>query len=59
MGGLAALFRRNAVFLGVIFTGAFATELAFETTANSIWDQINRGRQWKDIKHRYMESEDE
>ncbi|KAK0253083.1 Cytochrome b-c1 complex subunit 9, mitochondrial [Friedmanniomyces endolithicus] len=52
------VIRRNFGFLGVIFLGAFATEIAFETTANGIWNSINRGRQWKDIKQRYMEHDE-
>jgi hypothetical protein len=61
MHGCSSVIRRNTTFLGVIFLGAFATEMygygtplkgkartdkpdsAFETTANSIWDRINKG----------------
>lgn len=53
------LIRRNAVYLTTIFAGAFAFELAFDTASNKIWDAMNRGRQWKDIKHRYMNKEEE
>ncbi|KAJ9614182.1 qcr9 subunit 9 of the ubiquinol cytochrome-c reductase complex [Cladophialophora chaetospira] len=54
------LVRKNATYLTVIFLGAFAFELGFEGATNSLWDGWNRGRQWKDIKHRYMhENEDE
>ncbi|KAF2487292.1 ubiquinol-cytochrome C reductase [Neohortaea acidophila] len=49
-----AFVRRNAVFLTTIFVGAFATEMVFDSGSNLIWDSINRGRQWKDIKHKYM-----
>ncbi|EME81506.1 uncharacterized protein MYCFIDRAFT_139969, partial [Pseudocercospora fijiensis CIRAD86] len=47
---------RNTIFLTTIFAGAFVTNIAFDTAANGIWDQINKGRQWKDIKHKYMDS---
>ncbi|KAL2870966.1 cytochrome b-c1 complex subunit 9 [Aspergillus lucknowensis] len=56
------LIRRNAVYLTSIFVGAFAFEIAFDTSTNKIWDTWNRGRQWKDIKYQYMnkaEEEDE
>ncbi|PLN77221.1 UQCRX/QCR9 like ubiquinol-cytochrome C reductase family protein [Aspergillus taichungensis] len=53
------LIRRNAVYLTSIFAGAFAFELAFDTGSNKVWDAINRGRQWKDIKHQYMVKEEE
>ncbi|RJE26470.1 Ubiquinol-cytochrome C reductase [Aspergillus sclerotialis] len=58
----STLFRRNAVFLTSIFAGAFAFEIAFDSTSNALWDALNRGRQWKDIKGRYLtqgEAEDE
>ncbi|EAW06534.1 cytochrome b-c1 complex subunit 9 [Aspergillus clavatus NRRL 1] len=53
------LFRRNAVYLTTIFAGAFAFELAFDTSTNKVWDTMNRGRQWKDIKSRYINKEEE
>ncbi|KAL4955370.1 UQCRX/QCR9 like ubiquinol-cytochrome C reductase family protein [Aspergillus filifer] len=48
------LIRRNATYLTAIFVGAFAFEVAFDTSTNKLWDTWNRGRQWKDIKHQYM-----
>ncbi|EXJ90873.1 ubiquinol-cytochrome c reductase subunit 9 [Capronia coronata CBS 617.96] len=48
------VFRRNAVFLTAVFTGAFFFEIGFDTATNRLWDSWNQGRQWKDIKHRYM-----
>ncbi|KAF3389401.1 hypothetical protein F1880_003435 [Penicillium rolfsii] len=53
------IIRRNAVFLTTIFAGAFAFELSFDTVSNKIWDSWNAGRQWKDIKPRYLTKEDE
>ncbi|PWY78207.1 ubiquinol-cytochrome C reductase [Aspergillus heteromorphus CBS 117.55] len=53
------LFRRNAVYLTAIFSTAFAFELAFDTASNRVWDSFNRGRQWKDIKHRYLAAAEE
>ncbi|PLB55386.1 hypothetical protein P170DRAFT_505989 [Aspergillus steynii IBT 23096] len=57
--GRTGVIRRNAVFLTTIFTSAFAFEIAFDSASNSIWDTINRGRQWKDIKPRYMVKDEE
>ncbi|KAJ5549905.1 hypothetical protein N7461_004603 [Penicillium sp. DV-2018c] len=60
--------RKNTVLLTTAFAGAFAFELGltiqirysgFDTTCNKIWDSWNQGRQWKDIKHRYMVKEEE
>ncbi|KAI0432133.1 ubiquinol-cytochrome C reductase [Xylaria sp. FL1042] len=52
-----ALFRRNYQMLGFVFGAAFAFEMAYDTGMNKLWDSINRGRQWKDIRHRYVEEE--
>ncbi|GAD93638.1 ubiquinol-cytochrome C reductase complex, subunit X, putative [Paecilomyces variotii No. 5] len=53
---LRTLFRRNAVFLASVFSGAFAFELAFDGASNKVWDYINQGRQWKDIRHKYIQA---
>ncbi|KEF63836.1 ubiquinol-cytochrome c reductase subunit 9 [Exophiala aquamarina CBS 119918] len=50
----SAIFRKNAAFLTTVFVGAFAFEMAFDTATDAVWDRINRGRQWKDIKHKFM-----
>ncbi|KAJ5539375.1 hypothetical protein N7513_007707 [Penicillium frequentans] len=54
-----SLFRKNAVYLTAIFAGAFAFELSFDTASNKIWDSWNAGRQWKDIKPRYLTAAEE
>ncbi|KAH7115175.1 ubiquinol-cytochrome c reductase complex 7.3 kda protein-like protein [Dendryphion nanum] len=51
--------RSNAAMLGTVFASAFGLQLAFDTGSDRIWDAVNRGRQWKDIKHRYVEKADE
>ncbi|KAK6006861.1 hypothetical protein QM012_005869 [Aureobasidium pullulans] len=53
------IFRKNYVFLSVVFTSAFAMEIAFDNASNSVWNSINKGRQWKDLKQKYMENDDE
>ncbi|GAT22130.1 hypothetical protein RIB2604_01501610 [Aspergillus luchuensis] len=53
------LIRRNAVYLTTIFASAFAFELTFDTASNKVWDSFNRGRQWKDIKHQYLNKADD
>ncbi|KEQ73306.1 ubiquinol-cytochrome C reductase [Aureobasidium namibiae CBS 147.97] len=53
------IFRRNYVFLSVVFVSAFGLEIAFDNASNSVWNSINKGRQWKDLKQKYMENDDE
>ncbi|OGE51586.1 hypothetical protein PENARI_c013G00020 [Penicillium arizonense] len=55
----STFIRKNTVLLTTAFAGAFAFELGFDITSNKIWDSWNQGRQWKDIKHRYMVKEEE
>ncbi|KAL1984213.1 hypothetical protein VTN96DRAFT_9347 [Rasamsonia emersonii] len=64
MAGLSSFIyqtfiQRNAVFLTTIFTSAFAFEIAFDTASNKIWDYMNQGRQWKDIRHKYIQKPEE
>ncbi|CAC9884987.1 unnamed protein product [Aureobasidium pullulans] len=41
------IFRKNYVFLSVVFVSAFGMEI--------VWNTVNKG----DLKHKYMESDDE
>ncbi|CAO2654221.1 Nn.00g109540.m01.CDS01 [Neocucurbitaria sp. VM-36] len=51
----SAVIRRNSTLLFTVFGAAFGMQLAFDTSSDKIWDAVNRGRQWKDIKQRYLE----
>ncbi|KAF7547256.1 hypothetical protein G7046_g9059 [Stylonectria norvegica] len=50
-----ALFRSNYTMLAAIFSAGFAWEMGFNSGMNKIWDNYNKGRQWKDIRHKYVE----
>ncbi|KAK3498359.1 ubiquinol-cytochrome C reductase [Neurospora crassa] len=52
------IFRNNTAFVGAVFAGAFAFELAYDNGMDKVWDKINKGRQWKDIRHKYVEAEE-
>jgi len=45
--------------LGVVFASAFAFQMAYDSSMNKVWDNINRGRQWKDIRSKYVEGAEE
>ncbi|CAZ86555.1 unnamed protein product [Tuber melanosporum] len=49
------IFRRNYVFVGSVFAGAFAFEILFDQATDRVWDNLNRGRQWKDIRAKYVQ----
>ncbi|KAK2610597.1 hypothetical protein N8I77_004014 [Diaporthe amygdali] len=53
------LFRSNYAMLGAVFAGAFGFQMAYDVTTTRMWDNMNRGRQWKDVKQKYLEGAEE
>ncbi|KAK9449067.1 ubiquinol-cytochrome C reductase [Limtongia smithiae] len=51
------LFRRNAVYVGSVLFGAFAFEMVFDSAIDRYWDAKNAGKQWKDIKAKYVSND--
>ncbi|PSS03627.1 ubiquinol-cytochrome C reductase [Coniella lustricola] len=49
-------FRNNFVMLGSVFATAFGLSMTFDLGSQRLWDNMNRGRQWKDIKSKYIEA---
>ncbi|PSN41507.1 Cytochrome b-c1 complex subunit 9 [Blattella germanica] len=49
----SAVFRRTSTFAATIMFGAFFFERTFDVTSEYIFDSINKGKLWKDIKHNY------
>ncbi|KPP60290.1 cytochrome b-c1 complex subunit 9-like [Scleropages formosus] len=52
------LFRRTSTFAITIMVGAVLFERVFDQAGNAVFEQLNRGKLWKHIKHNY-ESKDE
>ncbi|KAI7907925.1 cytochrome b-c1 complex subunit 9 [Cokeromyces recurvatus] len=46
-------FKRNSMFITTIFVGAIAFEVGFDSITSKVWDNVNKGKQWKDIKDNY------
>ncbi|KAI8098899.1 cytochrome b-c1 complex subunit 9 [Halteromyces radiatus] len=46
-------FKKNSAYVTTIFASAIAFEVVFDSASSRIWDNINKGKQWKDIKHKY------
>ncbi|KAJ3002688.1 hypothetical protein HKX48_002199 [Thoreauomyces humboldtii] len=46
-------FRRSSNYLVGIFASAFVFEIAFDGVSDRVWDSLNKGRQWKDIRAKY------
>jgi len=49
-----AVAKRNSVFVSTVFAGAFAFGVGFDVGVNSLWDSWNKGKQWKDIRAKYL-----
>ncbi|XP_070164819.1 cytochrome b-c1 complex subunit 9 [Polyergus mexicanus] len=45
--------RRTSTFTVVVIASAFVFERAFDLAADQIFDTINKGKLWKDIKDKY------
>ncbi|KAH9999374.1 ubiquinol-cytochrome C reductase [Russula vinacea] len=50
--------KRNSVYVTSIFAGAFAFGIGFDVAVSNFWDNWNRGKQWKDIRHKYIQDSD-
>ncbi|KAA1466098.1 ubiquinol-cytochrome C reductase UQCRX/QCR9-like protein [Dentipellis sp. KUC8613] len=50
-----AFAKRNSVYVSTIFAGAFAFGVGFDVGINKLWDSWNRGKQWKDIRDKYVQ----
>jgi len=48
------IFRRNSVYVASIFAAAFGFEMVFMTGTQRFYDHWNRGKQWKDIRDKYV-----
>ncbi|NXR92864.1 QCR9 protein, partial [Hypocryptadius cinnamomeus] len=49
----ASLFRRSSAFALSIVLGAVLFERAFDQGADALFEQLNEGKLWKHIKHKY------
>ncbi|KAM0215784.1 hypothetical protein ACHAPA_001782 [Fusarium lateritium] len=54
-----SLFSTNYLMLATVFSAGFAWEIGFNNVMDKVWDNNNRGRQWKDIRHKFLEGGDE
>ncbi|EDW57202.1 cytochrome b-c1 complex subunit 9 [Drosophila virilis] len=47
------LFKRTSTYAVAIFASAFFFERAIDVSSNLIFESINKGKLWKDIKGKY------
>ncbi|XP_053967436.1 cytochrome b-c1 complex subunit 9 [Anastrepha obliqua] len=48
-----SLFKRTSTYAVAIMASVFFFERALDVTSNTIFDSINKGKLWKDIKDKY------
>jgi len=53
-----AVAKRNSVYVSAIFASAFGFGVGFDAAVTSFWDKWNQGKQWKDIRQRYIQEEE-
>jgi len=51
------IVKRNSVYVTSIFAGAFAFGVGFDVVITSFYDSWNKGKQWKDIRDKYVQEE--
>ncbi|KAF9076436.1 ubiquinol-cytochrome C reductase UQCRX/QCR9-like protein [Rhodocollybia butyracea] len=51
-------FKRNSIYVASVFTAAFAFGIGFDSGVTTFWDTWNKGKQWKDIRHKYVQDEE-
>ncbi|KYN33350.1 Cytochrome b-c1 complex subunit 9 [Trachymyrmex septentrionalis] len=47
------VLKRTSTFTVAVLVSAFIFERGFDMASEKIFDTINKGKQWKDIKHKY------
>ncbi|XP_075541372.1 ubiquinol-cytochrome C reductase complex subunit oxen [Dermacentor variabilis] len=47
------VFKRSSTFALAAIVGAFFVERITDITANTIFESVNKGKLWKDIKGQY------
>ncbi|TFK56155.1 ubiquinol-cytochrome C reductase [Heliocybe sulcata] len=50
-----AIVKRNSIYVTTIFAGAFAFGVGLDVGITRFWDSWNRGKQWKDIRSKYVQ----
>jgi len=48
-----AIFKRTSTFVVAAVATAFFFDRGVDVITDGIFDSVNRGKQWKDIKHLY------
>ncbi|XP_063271611.1 cytochrome b-c1 complex subunit 9 [Prinia subflava] len=48
-----SLFRRTSTFALTVVLGAVLFERVFDQGADALFEQLNQGKLWKHIKHKY------
>jgi len=53
------IFKKTSTFTLAVCVGAVGFERGFDALADYIWETNNKGKLWRDIKHKYESAEEE
>lgn len=53
------LFKRSSTFFVTICVGVFVFERTVDGLSDYVFNNINKGKQWHDIKHLYEKKQEE
>ena len=53
------IFKKTSTFTLAVCVGAVGFERGFDALADYAWESNNKGKLWKDIKHKYENAEEE
>jgi hypothetical protein len=55
----SVVFKRSSTYFLAIAAGVFLFERTADGLADKVFDEINKGKQWKDIKDLYAAKQEE
>jgi ubiquinol-cytochrome c reductase subunit 9 len=53
------LFKKSSTYIATLFAGVFLFEGLTEQGSDSLFNRVNRGKQWADIKNSYVKRDEE
>jgi len=53
------IFKRTSTFVAAVCVGAIGFERGFDSFADYLWEEHNKGKLWKDIRHKYENAAEE
>jgi len=55
----STLFKHGSTYMATCMVVAIAAGQGYDAVMNSIWDANNKGKQWKDVQHKFIEADED